>query len=108
MDGIVSGIKDSLKIRSPSQVFADIGENMALGLGEGFTDQMRDVARMMNSAVPTGELAIATGGRGGITIHQTNHFGDTYKPRDGAAAVRDLNRQLGRLYIGGALCENSN
>ena len=34
----------------------------------------------------------------GITINQTNHFGD-YKPRDGAAAVRDLNRKLGRLYV---------
>lgn len=31
------------------------------------------------------------------TINQTNHFYN-YKPRDGAATVRDLNRQLGEAY----------
>ena len=38
-----------------------------------------------------------SGGATGQTIHQTNYF-DNYKPRDGAAAARDLNRQLGRQY----------
>lgn len=37
------------------------------------------------------------GGRGQTVVHQTNHF-NNYKPRDGAAAVRDLNRQLGWEY----------
>jgi len=45
---------------------------------------------------------LARESEGGITINQTNYFGENYKARDGAAAVRDLNRQLGRLYgIGG-------
>lgn len=100
--GVVDGVKGFLGIRSPSRVFAGIGKNMAAGLGVGFTDQMRSVARQINDAmpVPTGNFAFAGAGiGGGITINQTNHFGDTYKPRDGAAAVRDLNRQLGRLYV---------
>ena len=89
--GLVDGIKDTLKIRSPSRVFAEIGENMALGLGEGFTTQMRDVSRAINNSIPTSGF-----GRN-MAINQTNYFGD-YAPRDGAAAVRDLNRQLGQLY----------
>lgn len=85
--GLVSGIEDKLEMNSPSRVFAEIGENMALGLGEGFTNQMRDVSMAMNNSIPSR----------GVTIQQTNNFGD-YAPRDGAAAVRDLNRQLGKLY----------
>lgn len=37
-------------------------------------------------------------GSGGTTLYQTNNFNGNYKPRDGARAVRDLNRQLGLLY----------
>lgn len=44
-DSLVGGVKDFLGIHSPSTVFAEIGENMALGLGEGFTDAMTDVRR---------------------------------------------------------------
>lgn len=36
--GIVDGAKDLLGIHSPSRVFADIGKNMALGLGDGWED----------------------------------------------------------------------
>lgn len=36
--GIVEGAKDFLGIHSPSRVFAGIGKNMALGLGEGWED----------------------------------------------------------------------
>jgi phage-related protein len=38
LGGIVDGAKDLLGIRSPSRVFADIGKNMALGLGDGWED----------------------------------------------------------------------
>lgn len=34
--GIVDGVKGLLGIHSPSRVFADMGKNMALGLGEGW------------------------------------------------------------------------
>ena len=51
--GIVSGVKDLLGIHSPSRVFAGIGDNMALGLGEGFKDTMKGVDKDIQSAIPT-------------------------------------------------------
>ena len=37
--GIVDGVKDFLGIHSPSTVFADMGKNMALGLGQGWDNE---------------------------------------------------------------------
>lgn len=51
--GIVDGAKNLLGIRSPSTVFAGIGENMGLGIGVGFTDAMRDVEKEMQKSIPT-------------------------------------------------------
>ena len=51
--GLVRGIKNLLGIHSPSKVFANIGENMGLGLGEGFVDAMSDVEKDMQDAIPT-------------------------------------------------------
>jgi phage-related protein len=51
--GIVDGIKGILGIHSPSKVFAGIGNNMALGLGEGFEKSMKAVERDMQRTIPT-------------------------------------------------------
>ena len=51
--GLLSDLKGLLGIHSPSTVFADIGENMGLGLGEGFVDAMADVEKEMQDAIPT-------------------------------------------------------
>lgn len=51
--GIVDGVKGILGIHSPSRVFAGIGKNMALGLGEGFDKQMQGVSASIQSAIPT-------------------------------------------------------
>jgi phage-related protein len=51
--GVVDGIKNLLGIKSPSRVFAGIGENMGLGLGEGFLSAMSGVEKDMQSAIPT-------------------------------------------------------
>lgn len=51
--GIVDGIKGFLGIHSPSTVFAEIGDNMALGLGKGFGDSMKNVTEDIKGAVPT-------------------------------------------------------
>lgn len=53
LGGIVDDVKDVLGIHSPSKVFAGIGENMALGLGQGFTREMQDVSAGMQAAIPT-------------------------------------------------------
>ena len=50
---IVGGIKSLLGIHSPSRVFAGIGDNMAKGLGDGFTDEMDKVSKDINNAIPT-------------------------------------------------------
>lgn len=51
--GIIDGVKGVLGIQSPSKVFAGIGEYMADGLGQGFENEMRSVAKQINSSVPT-------------------------------------------------------
>ena len=43
--GIVDGVKGILGIHSPSKVFAGIGENMALGLGEGWNSEFDAVKK---------------------------------------------------------------
>ena len=54
----VGNVTDFLKrlfgINSPSKLFKEqIGTNLALGLGEGFTDTMADVNEEMANAIPT-------------------------------------------------------
>lgn len=50
----IAAVKSELGINSPSTVFADIGENMALGLDKGWSETMADVSGRMSRAVPTG------------------------------------------------------
>lgn len=51
--GIVDGVKGILGIHSRSRVFAGIGQNMALGLGQGFEKQMQSVTAGIQDAIPT-------------------------------------------------------
>lgn len=55
---LVSGIKSFFGIHSPSTVFAEIGGNMADGVGVGFTDNMGGVE---------GDMTAAMGGAGALT-----------------------------------------
>lgn len=50
---VVGEVKDALGIHSPSRVFAGIGENMALGLGQGFASEMKSIGAGIQSAIPT-------------------------------------------------------
>lgn len=81
--GIVGNVKDALGIHSPSRVFAGIGENMALGLGQGFASEMKSIGAGIQSAIPTPTVdavynaaagmvngfAAATSGGGSYTIN---------------------------------------
>lgn len=49
--GIVDSVKGLLGIHSPSRVFAGIGGNMALGLGEGFDDEFSSVRKRIESGL---------------------------------------------------------
>ena len=60
--GIVDGVKDLLGIKSPSKVFAGIGEYMAQGLGSGFTNEMKAINRDIQGAIPTSLSADINGG----------------------------------------------
>lgn len=52
--GILDGMKDALDINSPSKVMEkEVGKNIALGIGNGFSKEMRNVTSEMNSAIPT-------------------------------------------------------
>lgn len=52
--GLVGASKKDLDINSPSGVYEDIGEYMALGLDKGWSDTMADVSGRMVRAIPTG------------------------------------------------------
>lgn len=63
-NGVVDGIKDFFGIHSPSRVFKDeIGKNLALGIGEGFNDELNNVSKSMQSKLKglTPQLALAGG-----------------------------------------------
>lgn len=51
---IIATTKKKFGINSPSKVFQDeVGKNLALGLGLGFTDEMKNVTDEMTSSIPT-------------------------------------------------------
>ena len=63
-DNLVGGVKDLLGIHSPSRVFAGIGKNMALGVGEGWEDAFGDVEDEIYDSMDFGDVnyGIATAG----------------------------------------------
>ena len=55
---IVTGAKNALGIHSPSTVFAGIGENMALGLGEGWDSEYDSIKRGITGGLDFGTAQI--------------------------------------------------
>lgn len=104
--GLINDIKAFFGISSPSKVMADIvGKNLALGIGEGFTDAFGgvsdDITRAAGKLSPTIGATVKMGANGlasgnnGVTVYQTNHYSqahsryEIYKSKqDTAAAVR--------------------
>lgn len=56
--GIVDNVKGVLGIHSPSRVFAGIGENMALGLGEGWDDEYGRISKNIKSGLDFGTASV--------------------------------------------------
>lgn len=51
---LLDGAKDALGIKSPSRLFKEqVGKNIALGISSGFTEEMKDVTKDMQEALPT-------------------------------------------------------
>ncbi len=55
---IVNGAKNALGIHSPSTVFAGIGENMALGLGDGWNDEYGRISKNIKSGLDFGTASV--------------------------------------------------
>ena len=61
--GLVDGVKGVLGIRSPSRVFAGIGENMALGLGEGWDSEYDRISKNIESGMDFGAASVDISGK---------------------------------------------
>ena len=56
--GIVNSVLGFLGIHSPSRVFADIGQNMALGVGEGWDSEYGRIRRDIESGMDFGTASV--------------------------------------------------
>ena len=62
--GIVDNVKGVLGIHSPSRVFSSIGENMALGLGQGWDDEYASIKRGITKGLDFGTSKIGVNASG--------------------------------------------
>ncbi len=69
--GIVDGIKDFLGIHSPSTVFAEMGENMALGIGKGFDEEFDGIRKDMNDQMDFTAVA-------DVEVNKKRNYYDNY------------------------------
>lgn len=69
--GIVNGVKSTLGIHSPSRVFAGIGENMALGLGEGWDSEYGSIKRNITDGLDFGVASIGAEQSIGVKMRET-------------------------------------
>ena len=56
--GIIDGAKGMLGIHSPSRVFADMGKNMALGLGQGWDNEYDRIRRDIEGGMDFGTASV--------------------------------------------------
>lgn len=72
--GIVDGAKDLLGIHSPSTVFADMGRNMALGMGEGWDSEFSKIKGQIEGGMnfQTGSVDFASSGLGMASAGMVN------------------------------------
>ena len=72
---VLNGIKSIFGIASPSKLMRDqVGKNLALGIGEGFEDEMRSVTEQMQNALPTSFETNATITGTGATSSESLSF----------------------------------
>ena len=77
---ILNGIKGIFGIHSPSTVFRDqVGKNLALGLGEGFEQEMKEVTADMQDALPTSFNTDVNVGSGSVAGNSYYNMVDAFK-----------------------------
>lgn len=98
VDGLVNTVKNALGIRSPSRVFAEIGEYSAEGLGVGFADKIGSVSKRIQrdvaGIVPTVDSRVAVSGGANVSNSDTAGGGLT------AGALREALSGMG-VYMDG-------
>lgn len=104
-EGVLNGLKNFFGISSPSKVFRDqIGKNLALGIGEGFEENMKGVNAQITQSIGDIDAEVANGAntaRNGlasgqtvnitqnISYNKTQSYADAFKTRQATkAAVR--------------------
>lgn len=113
--GIIDGVKAMLGIHSPSTVFAGIGENMALGLAEGWDGQYGSIKRSIEGGLrfspgsvdldynPWDPRAPRNGPQsaagGGSTFHFTFNSPKALNPVEAAREARKASQQIALLYV---------
>lgn len=103
-NGIVDSVKNFLGINSPSRVFADqVGANMALGVGEGFADEMGVVERQLNRAMSglapsvSGSVSVSGSAAGGGSSGVGTDIGAAVSRALNGAIVYMDGRKVGQL-----------
>lgn len=97
---LLNGIKGALGIHSPSTLFRDIvGKNIALGIGEGFSQEMKNVSREMQDEIPTLEAGAVNYGSGstGGSILDFNTLVNAFKTALGDMTVELDDREVGKF-----------
>lgn len=111
--GIIDSIKRALGIASPSKVMRDqVGKNMALGIGEGFSSSMKNVAKemtgvmdkitqSMNTEITFADIPNVTGN----VIQENSYITKTYNNstetiRQSSPIILSLDgKELGRVIV---------
>lgn len=74
---VLKGIKSIFGIHSPSTLFRDeVGKNLALGLGLGFENEMKNVSKEMTDAIPS-NFDITPDVSAGFKSNKVHVFGDS-------------------------------
>lgn len=99
LNGLTDKIKNFFGIHSPSTLFKDeIGENLALGLGEGFTDTMKNVTTDMQNAIPTEfDTSMEINSTKNIETNQNNN---TYLVQALKEALKEMKIELSDREVG--------
>jgi phage-related protein/uncharacterized protein YoxC len=87
-ENVLGGLKDFFGIKSPSKVMANVvGKNLALGIGEGFEDNIKgvnaDIEASMNPITKTNASTAIAGaesvsGGGSVVVYQTNNYAQAH------------------------------
>ena len=95
---ILNGIKKVLGIHSPSTIFRDeVGKNMALGLGEGFTDEMGNVTKEMQDAIPTNFDATVNANAGESMINTFDSMVSAFKEALSEMKIEMDDEEMGKF-----------